>query len=123
MRKSDMKNAAWGVSPNEGYDVPVEDDERERLLSWQQEHELAALSGGKSTAGDEVPDRVLLKAVEYLESKARSRVGPSLHKAQFTGGNIGICGKLPLVAVATLMYRSLGFQLHGLEAFHHTFVA
>ena len=29
-----------------------------------------ALSGGKSTAGDEVPDRVLLKAVEYLESKA-----------------------------------------------------
>ena len=68
--KNDAKNAAWGVSPNEGYDVPVEDDERDRLLSWQQEHELAALSGGKSTAGDEVPDRVLLKAVEYLESKA-----------------------------------------------------
>ncbi len=30
--KSDVKNAAWGVSPNEGYDVPVEDDERDRLL-------------------------------------------------------------------------------------------
>ena len=31
--KSDAKNAAWGVSPNEGYDVPVEDDERDRLLA------------------------------------------------------------------------------------------
>ena len=31
--KNDGKNAAWGVSPNEGYDVPVEDDERKRLLS------------------------------------------------------------------------------------------
>ena len=40
--KNEVKNAAWGVSPNEGYDVPVEDDERDRLLSWQQEHELAA---------------------------------------------------------------------------------
>ena len=65
--KNDAKNATWGVSPNEGYDVPVEDDERDRLLAWQQEHELAALGGGKGTAGDEVPDRVLLKAVEYLE--------------------------------------------------------
>ncbi|MGA2255155.1 MAG: S41 family peptidase [Thermoguttaceae bacterium] len=67
--KNDSKNATWGVSPNEGYDVPVEDDERNRLLSWQQERELAALNGGKSPAGGEVPDRVLLKAIEYLESK------------------------------------------------------
>ncbi len=63
------KNAAWGVSPNDGYDVPVKEDERARLSSWRQDHELAALGGGKSAAGDEVPDRVLLKAVEYLESK------------------------------------------------------
>ena len=45
--KNDAKNAAWGVSPNEGYDVPVDDDERDRLLSWQQEHELADISGEK----------------------------------------------------------------------------
>ena len=67
--KNDVQDAAWGVSPNEGYDLPVEDAERERLLRWQQDHELAALSGGTGPAGDEVPDRVLLKAVEYLESK------------------------------------------------------
>jgi carboxyl-terminal processing protease len=64
--KNDAKNATWGVSPNEGYGVPVDDDERDRLLSWQQAHELAVVSGGKIAAGDEVPDRVLLKAVEYL---------------------------------------------------------
>ena len=34
---NDVKNAAWGVSPNEGYDLPVEDDERGRLLRWQQD--------------------------------------------------------------------------------------
>ncbi len=68
---SDVKSAAWGVSPNEGYDVHVERRERDRMLSWRQEHELAALNGGKAEAGDEVPDRVLLKAVEYLETTAK----------------------------------------------------
>ena len=66
-----MKSATWGVSPNEGYNVPVEDEERERLLRWQQGQELAALCGEKNQAGDEVQDRVLLKAVEYLESTAK----------------------------------------------------
>ena len=45
---NDAKNAAWGVSPNEGYEVPIDDKERDRLLHWQQEHELAALSGEKA---------------------------------------------------------------------------
>jgi carboxyl-terminal processing protease len=70
-RKEDAKDATWGVSPNEGYEVPVADDEREHLVAWQQSHELAALDGGKGTAGDEVPDRVLAKAVEYLESTVK----------------------------------------------------
>jgi carboxyl-terminal processing protease len=64
--KTGPKDAAWGVSPSEGFAVAVADDERERLLTSQRRHELAALSGEK--AGEEVPDRVLLKAVEYLES-------------------------------------------------------
>jgi carboxyl-terminal processing protease len=69
--KGDAKNAAWGVSPDEGYDLPVADDERSRLFAWQQEHELAAFSDGKGPAGEEVPDRVLLKAVKCLESAAQ----------------------------------------------------
>jgi carboxyl-terminal processing protease len=68
--KGNAKNAAWGVSPDEGYDLTVEDDERDRLLAWQQAHESVASGGGKGTAGQPVPDRVLLKAVEYLESTA-----------------------------------------------------
>ena len=73
--KNDAKNATWGVSPNEGYDLPIEDDQRDRLLSWQRTRESATTrntgcpDGGKVAAGDDVPDRVLLKAVEYLESK------------------------------------------------------
>ena len=69
--KSDVKNATWGVAPNEGYDVHDEDVEPDRLLSWQRESELAALVGGKSMTGHPTPDRVLLKAVEYLESTAK----------------------------------------------------
>ena len=68
--KNDSQNATWGVSPNAGFELAVEDDERDRLLTWQREHELAALSGGKSAPREEVPDRVLLKAVEHLKSKA-----------------------------------------------------
>ena len=40
------------------------------LLTWRQEHELAVLRA-EDPAGDEVPDRVLLKAVEYLEATWR----------------------------------------------------
>jgi hypothetical protein len=57
------------VSPNEGYDVPVTDEERQRLLQWQHDRELAALTGAKPPA--EVSDCVLRKALEYLEAKAK----------------------------------------------------
>ncbi len=69
--KDDAKESTWGVSPNEGYEVPVANDERDRLLTWQQSRDLAAVNGEKGPAGEEVPDRVLAKAVEYLESKAK----------------------------------------------------
>jgi carboxyl-terminal processing protease len=69
--KDDPKTATWGVSPSDGCEVPVEDEERDRLLNWQQARDLAALSGGKGPAGDEVPDRVLLKAIDSLKSMAR----------------------------------------------------
>jgi carboxyl-terminal processing protease len=67
--KDDGKDVPWGVSPNEGYDVPVTDEERQRLLQWQHDRELAALTGAKPPA--EVSDCVLRKALEYLEAKAK----------------------------------------------------
>jgi carboxyl-terminal processing protease len=65
--KSDLKNIAWGVSPNDGFEVAVGDEERGRLLAWQRQRELSALAGEKP--GDEVPDRVLQRAIEYVESQ------------------------------------------------------
>ena len=67
--KDDGNNVSWGVSPNEGYEVHVKDDEREKLLAWQRERELAAVTGAKPPA--EVPDRVLQKAVEYLDRQVK----------------------------------------------------
>jgi carboxyl-terminal processing protease len=69
----DARNAPWGVSPDDGCDVPVGDEQRDHLLKWQQSHELATLVGGKEAAGDEVPDRVLLKAVEALRSRDENK--------------------------------------------------
>ncbi len=66
--QDDGANLPWGVTPNEGYELLVTDEEREKLLKWQQDHELAALTGAAPPA--EVPDRVLQKAVECLEAKA-----------------------------------------------------
>jgi len=63
---SGLKNASWGVLPSEGYGVPVDEQQWQRLLKWRQERELAVLRGDKGAAADELPDRVLLKAVEYL---------------------------------------------------------
>ena len=67
--KEGGKNIPWGVSPNEGYEVPVTDAQRQQLLQWQYDREVSAVTGAKPPA--EVPDRVLQKAVEYLEAKGR----------------------------------------------------
>ena len=67
--KDDGNNVTWGVSPNDGYEVPVTDQQRQQLLLWQHNREVAALTGASPPA--EVPDRVLQKAVEYLEGQAK----------------------------------------------------
>jgi carboxyl-terminal processing protease len=65
----DGKDVPWGVSPDQGYEVPVADDERRKLITFQDDRELAAVTGAKPPA--EVPDRVLQKALVYLEARAR----------------------------------------------------
>jgi carboxyl-terminal processing protease len=67
--QEDGKEIPWGVSPDQGHEVPVSNEEREKLLHWQQEREVAALTGAKPPP--EVFDRVLQNAVEYLESAGR----------------------------------------------------
>jgi carboxyl-terminal processing protease len=65
--KDDGKNIPWGVTPNDGYEVRVTDDQREKLLKSQQDREIAELTGSKMPP--EVPDLVRNKAVEYLEQQ------------------------------------------------------
>ena len=50
--------------------MSVADEERERLLKWQRDRELASVTGEKP-ASAEVPDRVLQKAIERLDSTAK----------------------------------------------------
>ncbi len=65
------KKAQWGVAPNAGYEVSLDERQQAGLWTWQRDRELAALHGDKAGADDETPDRALAKAVEYLE-KPRS---------------------------------------------------
>ncbi len=65
----DGKDVPWGVSPDEGYEVPVADDERRKLITFQGDRELAAVTGAKPPA--EVRDRVLQKALECIEAQSR----------------------------------------------------
>jgi carboxyl-terminal processing protease len=64
--KENGKDIPWGVSPTEGFQVPVTDQQRAKLLEYQQDREIAALTGGKPPT--EVPDLVLQKAIEYLRA-------------------------------------------------------
>ena len=69
-RPSDeSKNIPWGVTPNEGFVVPVTDKQREKLLEYQQDCEIATLTGAKPSP--EAPDLVLQKAVGYLKAPAK----------------------------------------------------
>jgi carboxyl-terminal processing protease len=65
-------SAAWGVMPDEGYAVPLDEAERSRFHRWRQERDIARRVPGKAAAllSDAVKDfvdRPLAKAVEYLE--------------------------------------------------------
>jgi carboxyl-terminal processing protease len=64
--KEDGKDIPWGVTPNDGFDRPVTDKLRLKLLEYQRDREIAALLGTKPPP--EVPDIVLQKAIDYLET-------------------------------------------------------
>ena len=63
----DGKNIPWGVTPNEGFNVPVSDRQRQKLLEYEQDREIASLTGAKPPP--DVPDLVLQKALEHLNGK------------------------------------------------------
>ena len=76
--KSDAKDAAWGVSPNEGYDLPVEDDERNRLLvgnrntNWP--HSAAERARPARSAGPCVLESRRVPGIEDQGVRALTRI-------------------------------------------------
>lgn len=73
----DGKNATWGVTPDEGYRVPVDDEELTRFYRWRQERDLARLSPDKAAAmrngTKNFVDRPLAKSLEYLGNKPAAK--------------------------------------------------
>ena len=64
----------WGVSPNDGYQVVLGKDEFARWQLWRAERDVFQPAAGRGAAKDgEKPfvDRQLLRAVEYVEKKAK----------------------------------------------------
>ena len=76
-RPDDGKNATWGVTPDEGYHVPVDDEELTRFYRWRQDRDLARLSPDKAVSTPngtkDFVDRPLVKALECLERKPATK--------------------------------------------------
>ncbi len=70
-RKKDAKDEDdWGVTPNDGYKVVVENDELVRLWKWRFQRDAFQPNGnGDDDENEKEPfvDRQLAKAVEYVE--------------------------------------------------------
>jgi carboxyl-terminal processing protease len=69
---------AWGVKPNEGYEVKLTDEERVNYFKWRRVRDVVRQSGQSPPKVDEhdkapadFTDRVLEKAREYILSEQR----------------------------------------------------
>lgn len=68
--KKTAEDKDWGVSPNDGYEVVVENGELVRLWKWRFQRDAFQPNGNGNGNGDETEpfvDRQLAKAVEYVE--------------------------------------------------------
>ncbi len=81
-RRSDADESDdWGVSPNEGYEVEIDEEQLAKLLSarfrrdiQQRNHEDD--SSGDDDRADPVVDPQLAKAIEYIKQAAESNPAP-----------------------------------------------
>jgi carboxyl-terminal processing protease len=74
--KQAEEDDAWGVTPDDGYEVIVEDEELTKLRLWR--HRRSAPPGVRpedDEEGEEEPfvDRQLSAAVEYLEEQLEGK--------------------------------------------------
>ena len=71
----ESEKAEWGVMPNEGYRIPLSDQELRDWVEWRLHRDLPSknVKPGKADSGDKQLD----KAVEYLEQQLGKQKAPS----------------------------------------------
>ena len=71
--KKSSEAEAWGVSPDEGYDVPVQGEELPKLARWRYRRTLTKITSAELPDTDDslkgYTDPQLARAVQYLEQK------------------------------------------------------
>lgn len=60
----------WGVTPDEGLNMPLDDDGLTRLLKRRDERDMFKPNGTPKPAGDAAADPQLTRALEYVEKEA-----------------------------------------------------
>ena len=67
--KDDAKGAAWGVVPDEGFRVVVDDEEHARYHHWLEDRDSGRPPADRlgPAGGKEFVDRPLVKALEYVD--------------------------------------------------------
>ena len=90
----EAEESDWGVSPDKGYEVPLDDKQRIRLLRWRNRRDAKQkLEPGSADEEldptDLTADPQLAKALEYVEKAAGSAQSAAGDKK----GSSGISGK------------------------------
>jgi carboxyl-terminal processing protease len=70
------QQAAWGVSPDEGYKVSLGNDEQSRWRAWRARRDVlqsGAKNGHEKETAEPFVDRPLARAVEYVEKEAAGK--------------------------------------------------
>jgi carboxyl-terminal processing protease len=73
--KTATEKDPWGVRPDPGYEVPLEEKERLRLVRWRQRRDALQVLQGEDKQSDEFDpndlhvDRQLMRALEYVQQQ------------------------------------------------------
>jgi carboxyl-terminal processing protease len=88
--KTATEKDPWGVRPDPGYEVPLEEKERLRLVRWRQRRDALQVLQGEDKQSDEFDpndlhvDRQLMRAVQYIQQHQSTNDAVNVSKPQRT---------------------------------------
>ena len=71
--EDDTDEDEWGVLPDDGFVVPLTDEENERRLKERNERDIAEIESTGALPTDPLFDPQLAKAVEYLQNQLETK--------------------------------------------------